>query len=352
MSAPASVLSAREYLTFLIGSPERLQLLAELQDCSLSPAELETRTNVSDRTVQKLLAAGLERDWITQEGDSEQYTLTIAGALILQAYVDAETLDRDSLTFLTTSESRLRVLEHLENEALSAVELNDRLSVADPTVYRALHSLEERGLVDWNQDATLTTTGADEFEAYQRLVDTIRWIVDHAVVLDHLGEIGRTLPARALAQDNGEIVVNSMAHPDAVLDHIEARIEALSPTRIRGVLPSMCAFIDRVRQPLLEAGTDIEVIVDEAVLEVTRASYPALLDSVAEIESAELFVYPEKLRFGLAMLNGSVFVLAYDNQSLRACIETASETLGGWATDVFQDHQQAAYRYNNRSSTY
>jgi hypothetical protein len=60
-----------------------------------------------------------------------------------------------------------------------------------------------------------------------------------------------------------------------------------------------------------------------------------------------LFVYPEKLRFGLAILNDSVFILAYDNQSLRACIETASETLGGWATDVYQTHQQAAYRHND-----
>ena len=347
MSAPASAPSAREHLAFLIGSPERLQLLAELQDCSLSPAALEACTNVSDRTVQKLLEAGLERDWITREGDSEQYTLTIAGDLILQAYVDTETLDRGLLTYLTTSEPRLHVLEHLENESLSAVELNDRLSVADPTVYRALHSLEERGLVDWNQDATLTTTGTDVFEAYRQLVDTIRWIVDHAAVLDHLGEIGRTLPARALAQDGAEIVVNSMAHPDAVLDHLGARIEALSPTRIRGVLPSMCAFVDRVRQPLLNDGTDIEVVVDEAVLEVTRTSYPAVLDSVAKIESAELFVYPEKLRFGLTILNGSVFVFAYGDQSLIACIETASETLGGWATDVYQTHQQAAYRYND-----
>jgi predicted transcriptional regulator len=347
MSAPASVTSAREHLAFLIGSPERLQLLAELQDRSLSPTELGARTNVSDRTVQKLLEAGLERDWITQGEASEQYTLTVAGDLILQAYVDTETLDRGLLTYLTTSEPRLHVLEHLENEALSAVEINNRLSVADPTVYRALHSLEERGLVEWNQDATLTTAGADVFEAYRRLVDTIRWIMNHATVLDHLGEIGRTMPARALAQDSGEIVVNSMAHPDAVLDHIEARIEALSPARIRGVLPSMCAFVDRVRQPLLEADTDIEVVVDEAVLDVTRVSYPAVLDSVAEVESAELFVYPEKLRFGLAMLNDSVFILAYDNQSLRACIETASETLGGWATDVYQTHQQAAYRHND-----
>jgi hypothetical protein len=114
----------------------------------------------------------------------------------------------------------------------------------------------------------------------------------------------------------------------------------------------MCAFVDRVRQPLLEAGTDIEVIIDEAVLEVTRASYPAVLDSVAEVESAELFVYPEKLRFGLVILNGSVFVFAYGDQSLIACIETASETLGEWAIGVYQAHQQAAYRHSDRSSTY
>jgi hypothetical protein len=80
---------------------------------------------------------------------------------------------------------------------------------------------------------------------------------------------------------------------------------------------------------------------------VARASYPAVLDSAMDAESVELFVYPEKLRFGLMALNGSVFVFAYNEQSLLACVETVSDVLGTWATDIYQAHQQAAYRHND-----
>jgi len=347
MSTPDPPASAREHLTFLSGSPERLALLAELQDRSLLPAELGERADVSDKTVQKLLDAGVARDWIADESNTEYYGLTIAGDLILQAYQDTEVLDRDLLAFLATSTTRLRLLEYLETESLSVVELNDRIPVADPTVYRALHSLEERGLIDWSQEPTLTSTGTEIYETYRGLAETIQWLTVHAEVLNLLGEVARTLPARALAQGDTEIVVNSMAHPDAVLGHFENRIDALSPERIRGVLPSMCAFVDRMRRPLLEGGTDIEVIVDEVVLDVARTSYPTVLTSARDAESVELFVYPEKLRFGLASLNSSVLVFAYNEQSLIACIETVDETLGSWASEVYRTRRRAAHQLSS-----
>jgi predicted transcriptional regulator len=347
MPTPDSFPSAREHLTFLSGSSERLELLAKLQQRALSPAELETYTEISYETIQRLLEAGVERDWIVEQTESERYTLTAAGDLVLQAYFDAEPLDRDLLTFLVTSTTRLRALEELRDDSLSAVELNERISVTHPTVYRALHSLEERGLLDWQQEPELTPTGTDTYEAYRLLADTIAWVTNYATVLNQLGDIARTLPAQALAQGSEGIVVNSMAHPDAVLDHFEARISDRSFERIWGVLPSMCTFVDRVRRPLLEGGTEIEAIIDEAVLEVARTSYPRVLDSVADAESAELLVHPEKLQFGLAILDDSVFVFAYTDQSLLACIETADDALSTWAVDVYQTHHRAASRWNS-----
>ena len=339
--------SAREVLTFLSGSPERLTLLTELQGHSLSPAELKARADVSEKTTQELLEAGVERDWIVERENAAHYTLTVAGDLVLQAYVNIELLDQDSIAFLATSTTRLRILEYLEQRSLSPVELNERISVADPTVYRALHSLEERDLLDWSQEPKLTTTGVETYEAYRKLAATVHWLTAHRQVLNPLGDVARTLPAYALAQGDTEIIVNTLADPDAVLNHLEDRITALSPERIRGVLPSMCAFIDRMRRPLLDEGAEVDVVIDEAVLDVARGSYPAVLDSAMDAESVELFVYPEKLRFGLMELNSSVFVFAYDEQSLLACFETVSDVLGTWATNIYQTHQRAAYRRND-----
>jgi predicted transcriptional regulator len=342
MPALDSIESAREHLEFLSSSPERLALLTRLRGQSLSAAELGERAGVSNETVQRLLETGIECDWIVEDAENERHELTIAGDLVLQAYLGAQALDWDLFVFLTASKTRLDVLEQLESDSLSAAELSDDLPVTVPTVYRALNALEDRELLDWQDEPELTETGMDVHEEYHLLADTITWVTDHAETLNHLSDVARTLPARELVQSDGELVVNSMANPEAVLNHLKDRVEVLSPERIWCVLPSMCTFIERIGQPILERGTEIKVVVDEAVLDVARQSHPQALSAIADAQSAELFIHPEKLRFGLAILNDSVFVFIYDERSLIACLETTSEVLDTWAADVFQARYQAA----------
>ena len=333
---------AREHLAFLSSSPERLALLTELRDQLLSSTELCERADVSSETAQKLLETGIRCNWIVEDAVNECYELTTAGELIYQAYVGTQRLDRELLAFLITSATRLSVLERIEGDSLSAVELSNRLPADVSTVYRALNILEDRGLLDWQNEPELTVAGKEVYNEYQSLVDTVGWIMAHAETLNHLGDVGETLPAEALAQSGGNVISNSIANPDAVLDHFETRIRALSPERVRCVLPSMCAFIDRVGRPLLERGAELEVVIDEAVLDVTRSLYPQALSAVVDAESAELLIHPEKLRFGLAILNGSTFVFVYDEQSLVACLETTTEALNSWATEVFRTRYRAA----------
>jgi predicted transcriptional regulator len=349
MSDPDSPILAREDLKFLSGSPERLKLLVELQKHSLSPVELSERTGVSDDTTRALLKTGAERSWIIKERSTGDHTLTVAGDLVLQAYLDAETLSRELFAFLANSTTRLRVLRYLESKPLSPVELNNRIPVSDPTVYRALHGFEEHGLIDRRKKPELTPAGMKVYAAYRQLADVVRWTAEYTEVLQHLGGMAEAMPVQTLTEDRTEVVVNSIAYPDAVLDRFNARLEEVSSERIRGVLPSMCGSVKRMHQSLLDQKTELEIVIDEAVLEVARSSYPEILDSVAGTESTSLFVHPEKLRLGLAVFDSSVFMFIYGDRSLIACIETASDVFMTWAANTYQTRRQAAYLLNNQT---
>ncbi len=75
---------------FLAGSPDRLALLTSLADGPASPSELATEHSLSRRSVQRNLAAFVDRGWAETDGGT--YDLTVTGALVAEehaAYVDA-----------------------------------------------------------------------------------------------------------------------------------------------------------------------------------------------------------------------------------------------------------------------
>ena len=75
---------------FLANSSDRLALLASLAEGSASPAELASAHDTSRRSVQRNLAAFVERGWAETTGGT--YRLTVTGALVAEehaGYVDA-----------------------------------------------------------------------------------------------------------------------------------------------------------------------------------------------------------------------------------------------------------------------
>lgn len=74
---------------FLANSPDRLDLLRSLSEESSSPAELASKHSFPRRSVQRNLAAFVDRGWAESSGGT--YHLTVTGALVLEehaAYVD------------------------------------------------------------------------------------------------------------------------------------------------------------------------------------------------------------------------------------------------------------------------
>lgn len=77
---------------FLAGSPDRLRLLARLQDQPGSPGELADAFSISHRSVQRNLARFVDRGWAEKRDGA--YHLTTLGALVTEEHADyIDTLD-------------------------------------------------------------------------------------------------------------------------------------------------------------------------------------------------------------------------------------------------------------------
>ncbi|WP_225336506.1 helix-turn-helix transcriptional regulator [Halomicrobium urmianum] len=86
---------ADDAVQFLAGSSDRLALLTSLADGPASPSELASERSLSRRSVQRNLAAFVDRGWAETDGGT--YDLTVTGALVAEkhaAYVaDLERVD-------------------------------------------------------------------------------------------------------------------------------------------------------------------------------------------------------------------------------------------------------------------
>lgn len=74
---------------FLAGSPDRLRLLSHLRERPGTPSDVADAVSLSHRSVQRTLAALVERGWA--EKDAGEYRLTTVGSLLARehaAYLD------------------------------------------------------------------------------------------------------------------------------------------------------------------------------------------------------------------------------------------------------------------------
>lgn len=76
--------------------------------------------------------------------------------------------------FLTRSENRVRLLEHLVDESRSRSELQERMDVARLTLTRLIDGLTERGWIHGNrQEYRITVFGELVLEDLQRMLETV-----------------------------------------------------------------------------------------------------------------------------------------------------------------------------------
>lgn len=126
---------------FLANSPDRLTLLTRLSEASASPGELASQLPVSRRSVQRNLAAFVDRGWAETTGGT--YHLTVTGALVADEHADY-------------------------------VDALDRIEAFAP-FFRHLPDRDHAPDLTWLEDATLTVATADDPQApVHRYVTRVR----------------------------------------------------------------------------------------------------------------------------------------------------------------------------------
>ncbi|WP_363464018.1 helix-turn-helix transcriptional regulator [Halogeometricum borinquense] len=115
-------MSAREEISFLVGSESRIAILKALQSSPSRPSELAAACSCARETAQRTVSAFAEKGWVEKQTDSGTYALTAAGSVVADSYDEFETTVAvaDSLSVLLSN-------------------LGTIVSDLDPTILHRLH---------------------------------------------------------------------------------------------------------------------------------------------------------------------------------------------------------------------
>ncbi|PSP72186.1 transcriptional regulator [Halobacteriales archaeon QS_3_64_16] len=250
---------------------------------------------------------------------------------------------QEDIAFLAGSPNRVYLLRELRERPGRGAELARRCSLPRSTVHRCLDGLATRGWVEKsNGQHRLTAPGELVLSAYEDLAETIAVSTTHREMLTQLGDIGRTLPTEAIAE--ASVIEATPENPYATIEHYVDVLKSGSFDRMRGIVPISARLLNDAGRPLLEANVGIEIVIDEGVLETARESHPDAHQFGLDSETLALYVHPQTLSFGLAILDAErALVGAYDEQgNPRACLDGTNDALIEWANEAYECHRQEA----------
>lgn len=251
---------------------------------------------------------------------------------------------REHVSFLAGSENRIRILETLREKPSRQCELVRRCGLSRSTVHRALSGLTAR---EWvrreNGVFRLTPGGTFVLDRYEALETTIERVSEWGAFLNRLGDIADSFPPSAL--DDATLLTVSPENPHVALSRFANAFADEDIGRFYGITPVVSPVINDAAAELLTDGIEMELLVDDSVLDTSRASYADALDDAYASENFALFRYPDDLDFGIAVFDDRVIVSAYDDRGvLRECLDGTDGTLCEWAREVYDEHRASAER--------
>lgn len=217
-------------------------------------------------------------------------------------------------------------------------------------ISQTLSTFVESGWVEQsNEDESyaLTPIGKRVLVRYEQLKETVDWVTAHASEINSLGEIGPTLPARSIAQsrDRVEVIEATASNPDKALNHYADRVAECEPERIRGIVPMVSSLSNQIHIPLLEQGVSIEIVITEPAYKSAQSAYPEMIKSAATSELFDLYVYPERLTFAVAILEDCQRAIVSGQGEMgvaKFCFDSPIEPFVDWARTLFQNYRSAA----------
>lgn len=248
---------------------------------------------------------------------------------------------REDVAFLVGSETRVAVLRAVAESPRRPTDLAAECSCARETAQRTLSAFLDRGWVE-KADGRYRSTPAGDLvlEGY----DDLATAVAHAARLEKFfTHVHADAVPPSSVLDELDVTESTEKNPHAPIDRYLALLGSDPIDRFRGVTPIVSRVLNDAAEAVIGPETDVELVVDRAVLRTSRTEFADATRTAAELDGFCLYVAPEPLEFGLAIVDDHAFVGAYDDSgNLVASVDGTAEPFVEWAVDLYRTYRERA----------
>lgn len=251
---------------------------------------------------------------------------------------------REEIAFLVGSQTRVAILRTLRRAPRRPTELADECSCARETAQRTVSAFAERGWVEKREDdgryaltaaGDVVAEGYDEFEATVDVADSL------SVLLSNLGGVVSDLDPVVLGRLDRATATDD--DPHGPLTRFLTVIGDDHVSEFRGITPIVSRIFNDAAERVIGPDSNVELVIDESVFETSAAEYPEDLERAFELDQFRLFVSPDRLDFGLMLVDGRAFLGAYDDQgNLIASVDGTDDGFVAWAERTYRRYRANA----------
>jgi predicted transcriptional regulator len=248
---------------------------------------------------------------------------------------------REDIAYLVGSNCRIEILRALDDELLGPSALAERASCARETAQRNLAGFAERDWVAKEDKAyRLTAAGRMVLDRYDQLERTVESADQLSTFLANCEGIVDRVDPDLLAEQT--ITTSTVDNPHAPIERWLRLVDGVVD-RYYGMTPIVSEVFNQAAESAIGAETEMELIIDESVLETSREEFPDALDLAFDLDQFTLWLLPETVEFGMAVVDGSVWVAAYDSLgNVVASVDGDDDRFVDWALDCYDDYRERA----------
>ena len=249
---------------------------------------------------------------------------------------------RDEIAFLVGSASRVELLRALAERPYRPTELAEQCSCARETAQRTLSGFVERGWVKKsNAQYRLTPGGVGILEQYNNFSDVVEGTDRLETFLTNVGTMAEEFPIESY--ESVTVTEASSTDPHAPIDRYLTVLGSEPVDSFEGVTPIVSRVYNEAATSIIGPETEMELVVDDSVLSVSQAEYSNALQRANELEQFSLFLTPDDIGLGLAIVDNYAYVAAYDeHNNLVASVDGDNERLLTWAREVYCEYREPA----------
>ncbi|WP_123619750.1 winged helix-turn-helix domain-containing protein [Halorubrum sp. CSM-61] len=242
----------------------------------------------------------------------------------------------DGAQYLAGSPVRVAMLRAIREEPRRPADLTAAVDATRTTVQRILSGFGER---DWvvKRDAAyrVTPTGKRVHDAYEALLDEVEVADRYGQFAADLERVGADFPPSAI--DAGELTVAADRNPLAAVDRLTELLREGGGSEIFAVSPVVIQQFNDAAAEAIDAGAEIELVIDRDVVEESIAEFGPATDRALHDDRAKVYVSPEPIEYGLFRYDDVACVTAYDRRNNPRCVlESTDQAVIEWVNDRFE----------------